>query len=279
MPSNIHELPLEMVRNRPQLVPELLKSLGVPIPDEPATLTSESYADLNPAELRCDATVLLGDPKKPQLGIVVESQRRINLDKTYSWPAYLTSLRLRRRCPVILLILCPDPATARGCATPIKLGHPEWVLTPLAMSPEDLPPITDPAQAGRLPELAVLSAPAHADGPQAPAVIQALAGAIDALPGDTGPLYYDYVLSRLSDAARKILEKTMDLKNYEWQSDFAKTHEARGEAKSILLVLDARGIDVPAEIRSRVNECTDLELLARLVRRAAVIESADELFD
>ncbi|MGP4022776.1 hypothetical protein [Actinomadura sp. 3N407] len=71
-------LPLEMVRNRPQLVPELLRSVfGVDVPDlVPTTLTSESYADVNPAELRCDATVLLGDPKRPKLGVVVESQLR-----------------------------------------------------------------------------------------------------------------------------------------------------------------------------------------------------------
>jgi hypothetical protein len=42
--------------------------------------------------------------------------------------------------------------------------------------------------------------------------------------------------------------------------------------------LSARGIDVPAAIAERVRQCDDLEVLGRLVRRAAVIGRADELF-
>jgi hypothetical protein len=155
-----------MVRNRPQLVPALLRGVfGLDVSgDVRVTLASESYAGTHPAELRCDATVLLDDPDAPSLGVVVESQLRARKDKTFSWPAYLALLRLRRRCPVTLLVLCPDWATAQECAAPIAMGHPDWVLKLLTVHPEMLPAITDPAVARGLPELAVLSAPAHADG-------------------------------------------------------------------------------------------------------------------
>ncbi|MFI0357075.1 hypothetical protein [Actinomadura sp. 9N407] len=289
MPTSNHELPLEMVRNRPQLVPELLRSVfGVDVSGHgQVTLASESYADTHPAELRCDATVLLGDPDSPALGVVAESQLRSREEKTYSWPAYLASLRLRRRCPVILLVFCPDMATAKGCAAPIDMGHPGWVLQPLTVSPESLPPITDPASARRLPELAVLSAPAHADGPHAEAVIHSLSTALDTLSDDIGTLYHDYVMSRFSDAARKLLEETLKLDDYEWQSEFAIRHraegqalgEAKGEAKSVLLVLHARGISVPNDIRDRVTDCADLDQLERLVQRAATIDAAEDLFN
>ncbi|MGI5418773.1 hypothetical protein [Actinomadura luteofluorescens] len=288
MPTNNHELPLEMVRNRPQLVPEMLRTVfGLEVSDQArATLASESYADTNPAELRCDATVLLGDPKSPVMGIVVESQLRALKQKSYSWPAYLASLRLRRRCPVMLLVLCPDPATARGCAAPIDMGHPGWVLEPLTVHPGMLPPITDPNQARRLPELAVLSAPAHADGPQSQAVLQGLSAAIGSLSGDTGKLYYDYVLSRFSDAARKLMEETVKLDNYEWQSEFAITHRAEGraegrtegEVKALLLMLKARGLEVPEDVRARVEGCTDPEQVERWIQRAVSAASAEDLF-
>jgi hypothetical protein len=294
-----------MVRNRPQLVPALLRRVfGIAVAgDVQTTLASESYADTNPAELRCDATVLLGDPDVPSLGVVVESQLRSRTEKTYSWPAYLASLRLRRRCPVTLLVLCPDEATAQGCATPIDMGHPDWVLKPLAVHPAMLPPITNASSARRLPELAVLSAPIHADGHHAEAVINSLSAALDTLGGDTGALYHDYVLSRFSAAARKLLEETMKLDNYEWQSEFARTHiaqgrvegkaegkaegmaegkiegQATGEAKSILLVLDARGITVPDHIRERVTGCTDIEQLDRWIQRATVVDHAEQLLD
>ncbi|NKZ02887.1 hypothetical protein [Actinomadura latina] len=150
-----------------------------------------------------------------------------------------------------------------------------------------LPPITDPDQARRLPELAVLSAPAHADGPHAEAVVTSVAAAIDSLSGDTGDLYHDYLTARFSAAARKLLEEIVKTADYEWESDFAKNHiargeakgEARGEAKSVLLVLKARGIAVPNEVRERVESCTDTDQLERWVQRAAVIDKAEDLLD
>jgi hypothetical protein len=293
MPTSNHELPLEMVRNRPQLVPVLLQRVfGLQVPGHAqTTLASESHADTNPAELRCDATILLGDPEAPGLGVVVESQLRARTEKTYSWPAYLANLRLRRRCPVILLVFCPDAATARACTIPIEMGHPEWVLKPLAVHPEVLPPITDPDLACRLPELAVLSAPTHADGPHAEGVVASLCAALGSLSSDTGRLYHDYVQSRFSDAARKLLEESMKVSDYQWQSEFALTHiaqgraegeakgRAEGEAKAVLLVLNARGIPVPADIRARITGCTDIDQLEHWVQRAAVIDNAEQLLD
>ncbi|WP_433149731.1 hypothetical protein ACQPZ8_11505 [Actinomadura nitritigenes] len=75
----------------------------------------------------------------------------------------------------------------------------------------------------------------------------------------------------------------MDIKNYEWQSDFAKTHiaegRAEGEADAVLSVLETRGITVPNDIRDKVTGCTDIDQLKRWVRRAVVIDHAKELFD
>ncbi|MFF0524025.1 hypothetical protein ACFYTC_35450 [Actinomadura nitritigenes] len=79
----------------------------------------------------------------------------------------------------------------------------------------------------------------------------------------------------------------MHIKNYEWQSDFAKTHiaegraegRAEGEADAVLSVLETRGITVPNDIRDKVTGCTDIDQLKRWVRRAVVIDHAKELFD
>jgi hypothetical protein len=295
MPSLAHELPLEMVRNRPQVVPVLLRELfDIPISaDVAAALTSETYADTHPAELRCDATVLLGDPERPDYGVVVESQLRFDKDKTFSWPAYLASLRLRLRCPVALLVICPDETTARACARPILMGHPGWELAACALHPGRLRPVTDSAHACRFPELAVLSAPSHADGPYAREVIDSLAAAIDTLTPDIGALYYDYIQSRISDAARKLLEESMKLDNYQWQSEFARTHIAQGRAEgraegqvegqvegkasSVFLVLDARGISVPDHIRRHITDCTDIDQLDHWIQRAATVDAAERL--
>lgn len=71
----------------------------------------------------------------------------------------------------------------------------------------------------------------------------------------------------------------MNIKNYKWTSDFAKTHIAMGEAKMLLLVLEARGIAVPDDVRERVTSCADPEQLERWIQRAVVIDKAEDLLD
>jgi hypothetical protein len=221
---------------------------------------------------------MVGDAAAPSMAVVVEVQRRYDKDQTFSWPVYLTSLRSRRRCPVTLLVYCPDEATARACATPISIGHPGWVLRPLTFCPERLPPITDPEQARKIPELVVLGAPAHADGPDAEAVIRCLDAAIDVVDYDIGLLYHDYAASRLSDAARKLLEEIVKVENYEWASEFALRHQAQGEATLLLVVLAGRGIDVPDEARARITSCTDKAQLEHWARRASTASTIEDVF-
>ncbi|MFG1851753.1 hypothetical protein ACGFJT_07930 [Actinomadura geliboluensis] len=295
MPSTDHEMPLELVREKPVLAPVILQTVfGLDIPYDAATLSSESFAGLNPAELRCDATVVLDDPKKPSHGIIVESQLKFDEDKIFSWPAYAALLRHRHRCGATLLVFCPNAAVAERCAQPIDMGHPEWVLRPLTVHPGMLPPVTDPDQARQLPELAVYSAPAHADGPHAEAVLTSVAAAIAVVAAkehDHGCLYDDYLAEQFSEAARKLLEEIVKTAGYEWKSDFAKTHRAKGraegrvegraegEAKALLVVLEGRGIAVPNEVRKRVLGCTDSDQLERWLKRAAVVERAEDLLD
>ncbi|MFD0898784.1 hypothetical protein [Actinomadura sediminis] len=291
MPSKNHELPLEMVRKQPDLVPELLRSVfpeEVPrMPDGEATLTSETYNAFHPQELRCDATILVGDPKKPSLGIIVESQLRDDPGKGFSWPAYVANFRLRHKCDTILLVFCPDEQVARACSNPIRMGHPNWNLKPLTLHPGELPPVTDPEQARKYPALAILSAGAHVEGPDQDAVkdcfLHAVRSAAELWNHDIASQYHDYGLSRASSVARKLLEEHMQANDYELQSDFARRYEAKGEAKgeikALLLVLEARKVCVSKEARGRIVECGDREQLEEWLRRAATVTSVEELFD
>lgn len=52
---------------------------------------------------------------------------------------------------------------------------------------------------------------------------------------------------------------------------------AEGRAEDILAVLAARGIPVSEELRSRVLSTTDLDILDRWIRKAALVASADDL--
>ncbi|RKS77103.1 hypothetical protein BZB76_2476 [Actinomadura pelletieri DSM 43383] len=271
-----------MVRARPQFAPDMLRAVfGLELPEgRAAKLGSENHTNIRPTELLCDATVMLEDPTGGYVhGIIVESQLRYDGHKALSWPAYLASLRLRHKCPVTLLVICPNQSTARACEAPIRMGHPGWVLKPLTFYPGMLPPITDVEAARKVPELAALSAPHYADGPDGEAVLDAAAVALGFGMDPAYRMYYDVMRAQLSDAARELMEKTVDLKNYEWQSKWAKTHIAEGEAKAILLVLEGRGVEVPNDVRERVTGCTDTEQLERWVRRAGVVDKAEDLLD
>jgi hypothetical protein len=132
--------------------------------------------------------------------------------------------------------------------------------------------------------LAVLSAVAHAaDETQVAArVAFAALTAVLGLDDERALLYSDWIRAALSDAARAALERMMNLRNYEYQSDFARKHDAQGQARgrvsSILGFLEARGLSISDEQRARIEACSDLDVLDGWVRRAATIATIDELF-
>jgi hypothetical protein len=94
-------------------------------------------------------------------------------------------------------------------------------------------------------------------------------------------LYSDLVFAALSDAARAALEERMASGNYQFQSDFAKKHQAKGraegQAKAILAVLDARGVHVSDEARALILACTDATQLDAWLRKAATATSVDQV--
>lgn len=73
------------------------------------------------------------------------------------------------------------------------------------------------------------------------------------------------------------------MKGYEYQSDFAKKYVAQGRAeeaaRSILAVLQARGIAVPDAARERILAEKEPERLRRWLDKAAVAASAAAVLD
>lgn len=284
MPSSKHEAICEMFRSRPALAAEIVgRSLGVSLPRyREARIRSENVTDDRLAELRADAVIEYWE-KKRNFALIVEVQGDEDKDKLYSWPFYLMGLRYRLRCPVKLLVVCPVPAVARWASRPIDLDHPGMMLTPIVLGPDQIPQVIEPDDAARTPELAVLSAMAHGGRPDGAKTLESLVDAYGALDPDHRALYHDVVSAMLPQAARHHLETLMKLKNYEYQSDFARHYFDNGKveeaAKAVLMVLSGRGICVSPEIRARVTGCTDLAQLEVWLQRAVVISAAAELFD
>ncbi len=54
--------------------------------------------------------------------------------------------------------------------------------------------------------------------------------------------------------------------------------EVSGQAAALLMVLDARGLAIPDQARTRITGCTDVAELQRWVRRAATADRVEDLF-
>jgi len=222
-----HEALVQLVRSAPEMVVDLLRreqTLDLPL-HLPTRITATEFVDLNLAEYRADVVLVLGDPERPSRVIVVEVQNKIDVRKRRVWPVYVAGLRVRYGCPVLLVVIAPDPSVAAWCGESIDLGHGRCVLHPLVIGPEQVPVITEFEVAIRAPELAVLSFAAHGREPGAELIALAAIEACLHLDNDRNLLYPDFVFAHLGEVARAALEKIMQMRDYEFQSDlFRKVH-------------------------------------------------------
>ncbi len=291
MPSMAHEILVDLFRNRPSLAAEILvEALGVTLPSySEARLASIDLTQVQPAEYRADVVVVLLNADAPVLVLIVEVQLAVDPRKRFSWPAYVTVSRAIHGCPACLLVIAPDADVAAWCAEPIETGSPSFILRPPVLGRATVPVVTDPADAARRPELAVLSAMAHGETEHGAAIAAAVLPALRGLAEEQARFYYDLVYNSLNAAARRALEAMM--KGYEYQSDFAKKYVAQGRdegrdegrsearAHDVLTVLRVRGIAVPEVARERILAQKDPERLERWLERAAVAPSIAEVLD
>jgi hypothetical protein len=232
--------------------------------------------------------VLLLDGETPIWVLIVEVQLGIAPRKRFTWPEYTMGARAAHSCPVGLLIVAPDPGVAAWCAEPIETGIPGFVLRPPVLEREAIPVVTNPAEAARRPELAVLSAMAHGEGEQGALIAAAVLPAIRELDDEKARFYGDLVLSCLNEAARMALEAMM--KGYEYQSDFAKKYVAQGrqegrqegrkegELNLLLRLLRTRFGELPAATVARL-EAADIAELEQWGERVLSARTLAEVLD
>lgn len=286
MPSQLHEVLLQLFRNRPELAPELLRdALHQELPAyTEARIDSADLNEVQPAEYRADLVVLLFDGV-PVFGIVVEVQLSPDERKRYVWPVYVAGLRARLKCPVCLLIVTADDACARWAAKPIVIGGGSY-LVPWVLGPSGVPEITDESIARADPELAVLSAMAHgkdADAEKSVRIALAAQLASVNLDEDRSTLYCDLILNSLSEVARRAF-KTMRMFKYEYQSDFAKQYVAQGRMEGrmegrvdlVLRLLNVRFGALSEDVKARIttSSLSELDAIGERLLTAQTLQEA-----
>ncbi|MEY3211590.1 MAG: hypothetical protein RIT28_2071 [Pseudomonadota bacterium] len=224
MPSFTHECLIELFRARPLLAAELLGWAGLLRVNEvqEVKVIDSSLTVPTPTELRADGVLWMTGGE--DLSAILEVQLRPDPQKRQSWPLYLASQHAKRPAPSVILVVTLDEATASWAAAPIHLG-PGSVVTPVVFGPKQIPILLDPKLAQENPEAAVLSALAHAKGPDAAEVTFLALQAVQSNPllnEDKTVQYTEMLLSALSLSARALLEKRMYLKSFDPQTEYVK---------------------------------------------------------
>jgi hypothetical protein len=312
-----HQGLLALFRNHPALAPQLLQGLlGQRLPPwSEARLAPADFPQVVPSGYRADLVVqLLKTQPRPTLSIIVEVQLSKNPGKHNIWPLYLASACVQEDCPALLLVVAPKAAVARWCARALE-RHPGFTIRPLILGPEQIPVIMGPREAGKDPELAVLSALTHGhNAEQAPELFEAVVTSARGLDKRRSTFYVDLALSSFSGEVRRALEATMQRGTYEYQTEFVRNFVAQGleqgrqegleqgleqglergrqegleqgeqkgrlegERRALFQVLEARGLKVEGGARRRLMACTDLSQFERWLSLAVKVQSVQQLF-
>jgi hypothetical protein len=225
VPSTRHELPLLLLRERPDLLASLVQAcFGVTLTG-PFVEASASFVEINPAAYAADI-VLTSDAAT----IVGEVQGAIREVKRLRWPLYAASAHAMTGRATWLVVIALDERVARWARKPITTFQ-GGSFVPVVIGPDQIPRIEDVALARASPELAVLSALAHGHGEAGlPIAIAALAASavVERRDEDRGKLYVDAVLTAAGDLARAALEAMMKIEGYEPKSEIARGWREEG---------------------------------------------------
>jgi hypothetical protein len=301
MPSIEHNGLVDMFRENPPLAPHLLEMLfHIQIPRHTSVNVVESSLDqLIPVEFRADLVLeLRNETGKVVLSVILEVQLDQAPDKKYSWPVYITVERSRKRCPALVLVVATDTAVATWAAENIDLGLGLSSVEPLVLGPPVVPRVTDPAVAAQEPELAVLSAVTHGDGPDGWAVLEAAFTALGRLDPEHAAVYFWIVYNALREPMRAALEKRIMERHTEGKTTFPpfaqqlidrgklegiregklegiregklegkregkREGELEGRRESLLRLMSRAGIALTDDERARIETCTDAATLDR----------------
>ncbi|WP_199034266.1 hypothetical protein [Glycomyces salinus] len=274
-----HEAPLRLLQDNPKLAEELYCGLlGRRLPDYTDVKPgSEAMTRGDDAVIRnCDNVAVYYRGEKEAFALLFEVQRGRDDDKRYSWLDYIASARTRLQCPVALVVITFDEATAKWTSEPIQTGHPGLILRPLLIGPSQIPVITDPDEGRENVSIALLSLIAHGGGEQGGDVIRAYYETIRGFDRTLWSRYAEYALNALQGDQFMVLQEIImsdtTLPNtYRLGLFGEKYREGRAEGKSeglvegertaLNLYLELREIPVSQEVRFRIDSCEDAEQL------------------
>jgi hypothetical protein len=281
MPSLEHEAPLEVIRQQPDVVADLLRRV-LPRLRLPASVTgtlgATDMSQVAPAQYLADMVVVLSDEQtgKPVLAVVIEPQGRDRKTKKVSWPVYLTTAIKANKVPrAILVVICWDRREAARCRRVIRTGHPGFDLYPIVVDPRTFPSWEDASPylvilAGATKAIDLATKASHADTAALSTIILGVAdtaarGELEALMAS--PKFHStFVDGLLQQGEEKGLEKGLE------------KGAVKSKVEDLIKVIRARGLGLTQAQQELVTSCSDLSQLDTWFDQALDAKTADDIF-
>ena len=161
-----------------------------------------------------------------------------------------------------------------------------WVL-----GPDNITPITDPVEAKEDVGFAVLAAITNSRSGQINGILEALAEALDTIEPSTASVMAELTEAGLGNTDglpiwRALMTTTTypyvsqlrSLGREEGRQEGREEGREQGRAEAVVLVLDARHIEVADADRERILACRESDTLTAWLGRAALVADISELF-
>ncbi|MDT0610135.1 hypothetical protein [Streptomyces lancefieldiae] len=288
MVSPPHEAMHRIFQHDPGLFSRVSRFLGIDLPKPiGATALPTDLTEASPVERRVDTLLRFETAEQGSFLLAVEAQGRKDPDKPASWAYYVSYLWTKYRLPAVLLVVCQDYSTAKWAQQAVSSGPPHMptlTLRPLVAGPHNMPVITDPEEARADLVLASLAAITHAAEPVVNAILKALSTALRDAPEALADPIVEFTAQGLGNHPAKHLWRNLvavDLSFYKSYISEEIRDEGRAQqgAQDILLVLRQRGLDISDDVRTRITECGDPEVLRDWLARAVTASSAEAIFE
>ncbi|WP_437923131.1 hypothetical protein WMF37_29350 [Sorangium sp. So ce291] len=165
-------------------------------------------------------------------------------------------------------------------------------LPPLVLGPAVVPEITDPAEAEKETELAVLSAVAHGNGPNGLTVVRAALVALGRLDQEHALVYFQLIWNGLREPMRQALEALVMERQIEGEATFPpfvqklidrgklkgmREGELKGKRDTLLRLLARAGIVLTENESARIQAYTDTATLDRWIDNVLGATTATEV--
>ncbi|MEO3974229.1 hypothetical protein [Streptomyces sp. CAU 1734] len=292
MVTSQHEAAHKIFQERPELLTPVFGVLNIPLPAKTSVeVLTGDVTEIRPLERRVDSVLRVETSDDRRFLLAIEAQGRKDHRKETSWPYYVAYLREKFGLPVLLLVVCKDRATAKWAAGPFTTGFDHWTALsthPLVLGPDNMPVIISAAEAERNMALATLAVLTHSKDENVSPILEALATAMASADMKSVKYFTQLIEVGLgSTPAGEIWRKLMTVSSYfpgrgtlveAMLLEGEAQGEAGGRAKSILRVLDKRGVSLTDADRERISGCTDLDVLDQWLDRALEVTDATGLF-